>query len=211
MRGLRAWRPAVWKVFPFPTALLSSCVLLSTTQVTSMASLSSDVQDEFAPRALKLREGRNAVGVFIPLLSCYEVSLGWLKVTASLQVALSSQLSLEVRYDHAHPAPSGVGWSCSCWHLCEVSLSSPSQIVLFPVGTLCCGDNTNLSRHSSYSDAVRVCSSHRWLLLLLGNSADLVSAFTARCTFFSRVADRTWFVLSKALIFLFKQKWVLVK
>lgn len=87
-------RPAGWKVFPFPNALLSSCFLLSTTQVPSMASLSSDVQDEFGPRVLKLREGRNAVGVFIPLLPCYEVSLGWLKVTASLQVALSSQLSL---------------------------------------------------------------------------------------------------------------------
>lgn len=62
----------------------------------------------------RLREGRNVVRVLSP---CWlaEVTLGWLKVTASLKVVLSTQLSLwSWGITILTLAPSGVGWSCSC-------------------------------------------------------------------------------------------------
>lgn len=107
-RGLWAWRPAVQNVFPFPTALFPTLLLaLNCTDCIHGFSGLWLPGWIWLTRSLgrRLREGRNAVRVFIPLLTCW----GHLGLTEGHCFPQSGPfyptLPLELRYNNSYSRP----------------------------------------------------------------------------------------------------------
>lgn len=138
------------------------------------------------------REGRPEVGGmghFFPLLLCWEVPWGWLKVTASF-LPFNTILILIT--------PSPVVLNSLLHHRALLKLPCSYRA---PVH----GDHSTLPTAPS---AARGLFSHQADPAGPNPQWRLVSAWSS---FSSRVTDRIWFVPRKMLIFLLKQNWLLIQ